>query len=631
MTLIEGLEPVRDFVEQTKPSKWQEIVIHDDLSAAAKRAALRLNALGSLYYFSRNILGHLRLSPKLHGYICGELERDTLRMVLEIPRDHFKTSLASVSAPMWWALDYSTEDEDLMISLGYSEEWLRWMRRAHYSSTRTLIASETIANARKIGVKIDGHYKSNAIFRMLFPRIIPKNFDRWNQDSMTHNRLDGEYHGEGTYDFIGVKGALQSRHYNRQVIDDAVGEKAINSELVMESTIDWVRKLPGAFDSDPLRPHALADQLFIGNRWSHKDLGTWLRANCSDMQFITHAADGSCEGHGCQIHRAGIPIFPEEFTLEKLAGIRAIEGSYNYAAQFLNRPTAPEAVRFKESWLKYYSVDVWREAKTSVEVSGEDRTRIANWGQLTDTMRMEALGIVQDKAEALGATPERLKKAMVHEVQSGGEVIPDTRAGELDRFAFLDPNHSGEYGRARNAILIVGVYNRPPAQRRIYLLDCWAKASSHEEWLNRAFSLKIGDRGLVMKWRCHAVYIESEVAGQQGWKYAIKERLKTMGLDACFSVRPLKTDRSQNAKTNRILGMESIFENGFFWINRTSATQWLEEYSEYPNGATMDLLDLTGYIPQTWGGGSGALTRQFVAEQLNRRKELLAKVSVAGY
>ena len=248
MNLPEGLEPAREFVQEHHPDKWQEIVIYDSMSPAAKKSAIRLNALGSLFYFSKVVLGHNRLSRSLHAYMCGELERDTVRLVMEIPRDHFKTTVASVSAPMWWALDFSANDEDLMCALGYGESFVRWMRRAHYSSTRTLIASETISNARKIGVKIDGHYSSNAIFRYLFPKIIPKDTARWNQDSMTHSRLDGEYHGEGTYDFIGVKGALQSRHYNRQIIDDPVGEKAINSELVMEGTIDWVRKLPGAFD-----------------------------------------------------------------------------------------------------------------------------------------------------------------------------------------------------------------------------------------------------------------------------------------------------------------------------------------------------------------------------------------------
>lgn len=544
---------------------------------------------------------------------------DSLYLVGEGYIPTHNTSLASVSAPMWWALPFTAEDEDQMYALGYSEAWIRWMRRAHYSSTRTLIASETISNARKIGVKIDGHYQSNAIFRYLFPSIIPKDSARWNQDSMTHNRMDGVYHGEGTYDFIGVKGALQSRHYDRQVIDDAVGEKAINSELVMETTIDWVRKLPGAFDSDPKRPGALADQLFIGNRWSHRDLNSWLRKNVPNLKFLTHACDGGC----CELHPSGTPIFPEEFTLEKLEEIRQIEGNYNFSAQYRNNPIAPDAVRFKESWLRHYSVDVWKEPSMS--------SQIVNWNQLSvETKNAIQGGHSEDVVESYGATPKRLKVALVHEVESG-EVIEDIRAGDLDRICLMDPNHSEEKGRARNAILVIGIYNRPPAKRRIYLLDCWAKSSSHEEWLNAALSTQPGKRGLAVKWRCHYLYIESEIAGQHGWKFAIRERMKTMGIDCQFTLRPLKTDRSSNAKHNRIISIESIYENGLFWVPRSGCGEWKQEYAEYPNGETMDLLDLTGYLPQFLGPGSRAATRDFVREEMQRSRNMLQSVGIAGY
>lgn len=614
-----GLEPVRDYVQETKPSKWQEIIIYEDASEAAKKTAIRLNALASLYYFSRNVLGHLRLSPNLHGYICRELERDSLRLVMEIPRDHFKTSLASVSAPMWWALPFTSEDEDLMFTLGYSDSWIRWMKRAHFSSTRTLIASETISNARKIGVKIDGHYKSNSLFRYLFPSIIPKDTARWNQDSMTHNRLDGQYHGEGTYDFIGVKGALQSRHYDRQVIDDAVGEKAINSDLVMETTIDWVRKLPGAFDSDPNDPTRLADQLFIGNRWSHRDLNSWLRINVPNLQFITHSADGGC----CDMHPAGVPIFPEEYTLEKLGEIRQIEGAYNFSAQYRNNPIAPEAVRFKESWLRHFSVDAWKEPEMT--------SQVVNWYQLSSgTRRAIQNGHSDDVLAAMGAEPKRLKAALIHEVQTG-EVIEDLRCADLDRVCLMDPNHSEEKGRARNATLVIGIYNRPPAKRRIYLLDCWAKASTHEEWLDSALSTRPGHRGLAVKWKCHYLYIESEVAGQHGWKFAIRERMKSMGVDGNFSVRPLKTERSANAKHNRIIAVESIYENGLFWVPRVGCDEWKREYSEYPNGSTMDLLDLTGYLPQILGPGSRVAARDFVRDEMKRSRGVLESIGIAGY
>lgn len=620
------LQPVADIlapqIASSPVHKWQTIHITEDMSPAAKKSAVRLNAFGSLYWFSKVILGHNRLSPSLHGYMCSELERDSLRMAMEIPRDHFKSTIASVSAPMWWALPFNDSDEELMRTLGYGDAWIRWMRRAHYSSTRTMIASEVLANARKIGSKIAGHYESNSLFRFIFSEILPKKTDKWNQDSMTQCRLDGEYHGEGTYDLIGVKGALQSRHYDRQVIDDPVGEKAINSDLVMETTIGWIQKLPGAFDSDPNDPTRMADQLFIGNRWSNRDVGTWLRKNVTGMRFVTHDAEGGC----CDLHPAGTPIFPEEFTMEKLAEIRSIFGSYYYAAQYRNNPVDPEAVRFKSSWLRHFTLNPF---------AGDANISIANSQQINRSPLPQEVIARQEREELAGGTPQRLKVAIHHEAQSG-EVIEDIRAGQLDRVAILDPNHAQEHGRSRHAIVVLGMYNNPPAPRRIYLLDCWAGATTFDEMIARLIGMQAGSKfglGMAFKWRVQHIYMESEVAGQQGWLRFFQDRVRAMGPAASFGVRGLKTDRSAGGKDKRIIGMEPIYENGLFWIPRTgeAANYFLQEYEQYPNGSTKDILDVIGYAPQTWGTGSRSNTRDFMREEVNRRQSLTQSIGIAGY
>ncbi len=606
--------------------KWQEIPVHPTLSEAAKQSAIRLNSLGSGFYFSKIVLGHSRLSG-FHRYCFSRFERMTLRMLFESPRDHFKTSCGSVTLPMWWALPFTPADEDYMLKLGYDDEWLRWMHRAHNPGTRTLIASETIGNARKIGTKIDGHYKSNSLFRWLFPEIIPKGTEKWNQDSMTHRRPAGCYHGEGTYDLIGVKGALQSRHYDRQVIDDPVGEKAINSDLVMETTIDWIRKLPGAFDSDPSRPGSLADQLFIGNCWSHRDVNYWLRKNVPYLEVESHSVDGGC----CELHPLGTYIFPEEWNAEKCEEVRQIEGNYNYQCQYRNRPVDPESVLFKTSWLRHYTQTEWVQPLHDITIANQQQLIYENLREARRAMRIEQ----EDEAEAQGATPARLKMALHHETVGAEAPMEDIRTGDLDRVAILDPNHSGDRSRCRNAIVVLGMYNRPNQPRRIYLLDVWAKASSHEEWIDAAISEKPGKRGLALKWRVHHLYIESQAAGQQGWYFVFKDRLA-----AIFSknrnefiptVRPLKTSRDANAKATRIRGMESIYENGFFWCRARGQELFLDEYEKYPNGDTIDILDLIGYAPQTWGIGSRAQARDFIYTEMQRRKKAVQQMGVAGY
>jgi hypothetical protein len=406
------------------------------------------------------------------------------------------------------------------------------------------------------------------------------------------------------------------------VIDDPVGEKAINSDLVMETTIGWIQKLPGAFDSDPKDPTRMADQLFIGNRWSNRDVGTWLRKNVIGMRFVTHDAEGGC----CSLHPAGQPIFPEEFTMEKLAEIRSIFGSYYYAAQYRNNPIDPEAVRFKTSWLRRFNLNPWE---------GEANVSVANSQQMSQVPTAVEVMRRHEREELAGAIPQRLKVAIHHETQSG-EVIEDIRAGQLDRVAILDPNHSEEHGRSRHAIVVLGMYNNPPQPRRIYLLDCWAGATSFDEMIARLIGMQAGTKfglGLALKWRVHHVYMESEVAGQQGWLRFFQDRVRNMGPAASFSVRGLKTDRSAGGKDKRIIGMEPIYESGMFWVPRTgeAANYFLQEYEQFPNGSTKDILDVVGYSPQTWGPGSRSGTRDFMREEMSRRQLSVQSIGIAGY
>lgn len=574
---------------------WDEIPLDIFKTPALQKLAMRLNALGSLFYFSKYVLGRDQLSPTLHGYLCRQFESDHIHVAIEFPRDHLKTTCGSESASMWWALPFTEVDEANMRKIGYGDEWIRYMKRVHNPSTRTLIASEVIGNARKIGVRIDGHYRNNAVFRKLFPEIIPsslrslntaegkKKKSRWNQDSMTHKRPPGPTEGEGTYDFIGVKGALQSRHYDRIIEDDLVGEKAVYSESVMETTIEWHRKLPGALTHRDDNPDLTGDQIIIGNRWSHKDLNSWIRENEPHYQFHNHSAEGGC----CDMHpQAGVPIWPEMFSMSKLAVIRQTEGSYNYSAQYLNNPVDPEACRFKESWLPRFNFEASEFRDNAV----------------VDTIRHETVN---------------------------GVAIPDLSMRLLNRVAILDVNHSGQAGRCRHAIIVAGYTQRTQTESpRVYLLESWAESCTFDKMIDKL----IGPKGLALKWHCHYLYVET-VAGQDGWYYLFQQKMRNLGLEAGFTVRKLKVDRGAGAKQRRIEGMEAMYENGMVWARRQGGgvNDFLHEYSRYPNGSTVDLLDAFGYLPQVMEGGSIPIQKQIIRQEAIKRQQAIQSLGVCGY
>lgn len=299
-----------------------------------KRIAYRLNSLGSFYFFSKVTLHHNRFVDHFHKPLAESIEAFHLQKVIEVPRDHFKTTLFSESAPMWWALPFTEVDEQYMRALGYSDNFISWMRRAHDRDTNTLVVSETIDNAVKIGIRINNHYASNALFRNLFPEILPDEQCKWTEKSMAHKRTKNSVNGEGTFDFLGVGGALQSRHYKRMIEDDLVGRKALKGDIVMNDTIEYHKLLVGAFDSSGDDKLVGNDEIVVGNRWSEKDLNQWMRENEDHFEIINHSALGGC----CTQHPLGKILFPEEFTLEKLEKWKKRLGPYLFSCFPANTP-----------------------------------------------------------------------------------------------------------------------------------------------------------------------------------------------------------------------------------------------------------------------------------------------------
>ena len=237
------------------------------------------------------------------------------------------STMASEGLPMWRTLPISQRDIDEFSALGYDKEFLRHMAVMHDCTMRNMLVSENISNSAKLGSKIRRHYESGAIYRTLFPETLPTSQERWTDFSLQVRQPAGcAPHGEGTFDFIGVGGATQSRHYNGLIIeDDLVGKKAVESPSVMEKTIEYHKLLPTLFDA-PDAAHE-GNQLVIGNRWDFHDLNSYIREHETWFDIESHSALGGC----CPDHPMDTPIFPEVFSLEKLEHRRHQLGSYLFS------------------------------------------------------------------------------------------------------------------------------------------------------------------------------------------------------------------------------------------------------------------------------------------------------------
>lgn len=558
--------------------------IHSDEKTL--RVINRLNALGSFYYHATQILGKNKFQKNpdplqnLHYQMCKVVEKDGLKEVIEIPRDHFKSTVYSECFPSWRALPFTAEDEDYMRHLGYGDRWIQWMKFAHNQDIRILLVSEVITNAKKLGVRLQSHYRDNAKFRYIFPEILPDASCTQNDESFHQMRTRaGKIQGEGTFDFIGVGSALQSRHYDMIVQDDLVGRAAFESDLTMQKTIEYHQLLVGAFDAAIDDGGRDNDEIIVGNRWSYKDLNSYIRSNEQYFNFTTHSALGGC----CALHPFGIPIFPEAFNLEKLARYKKRLGSYLFSCQYLNVPINPAEVKFQLKDLRRFSF-----------VKDPNVT-------FTDTSLFNH-----------SSTRVRTKVMIRHKVRDG-DVEEDVAPRNLKRYMIADPNHSGNDGRCRHAITVTGIAENP---RRVYLLDAWAKSCGTDEFI------EVMLHNAIEVWKLNEIHLET-IAAQKYLKYhmdyIITERARSDQRYKNLKIVELKTPKTANAKKMRIDGLGPIFERGEFWIADHGNDEFIEEFESYPSGKLVDILDTLGYGPSVWDFDTN--TEEIELEILKRREQ----------
>lgn len=195
-----------------------------------------------------------------------------------------------------------------------------------------------------------------------------------------------------------------------------------------------------------------------------------------------------------------------------------------------------------------------------------------------------------------------------------GTLIPTST---LRKFMRVDPAISERSGSARSAIVVDGVHS----DNRIFLLDTWAKRCQPFDMIEAIFDLQ-------ERWECEAVGIES-VAYQRILKPVIEAEAERRG--TWLNVICLTPD-SRERKENRIRGaLQPYLQRGLYWV-RQEFTEWLEEYSLFPNGTTIDLMDATAYGPPLWDSPpSDEDEAEFERQEDMFAQQMGGRCAVTGY
>jgi hypothetical protein len=322
---------------------------------------MRVRALYSNFYFVKVVLNYPELTDYFHqvemeNFIDRWAHGETKQWI-EWSRGFFKSTCFTIGTSIWITLPVTAEDTEYAIEKLHIPED-QWLLRAklHNQNARQLLAFETDANSTKKIGEIKWHFEENELFRSLFPEIAHTGKEpTWNNKCLIINRTaEGARHQEGSFEAIGVDGALQSRHYDIVWEDDLVGKAAVESDVVMAKTIRWHGLLHGCF-VDAARQVRFG----ISNRWGFNDLNSHIRANEPDFHFHTRSAWYLDPVNGAET--ATFPIDgtgKERFTIENLQAMKLNSSmtDYDFSCQYLNSPRLPGDAEFNLSQLHKYQV-----------------------------------------------------------------------------------------------------------------------------------------------------------------------------------------------------------------------------------------------------------------------------------
>jgi hypothetical protein len=188
-----------------------------------KRAAER-----SLFLFCKAVLNRHFLTDRLHRPVCEFLQKvPPFRKLVLMPREHAKTATASGGLPL-----------HIIIQPAETNIYFPGMEG---SECRIMLAGENMRMAKKNLRVLEEVHSGNKLFRALWPERVweaPRRESKlWNQEALIFPRQN-EW-PDPTIWAIGVDGAVTGSRPNVMIKDDLVSVEAANSDVVMDTAIEW--------------------------------------------------------------------------------------------------------------------------------------------------------------------------------------------------------------------------------------------------------------------------------------------------------------------------------------------------------------------------------------------------------
>ena len=237
-----------------------------------------------------------------------------------MPPRHGKSNLVSLRFPCWYL---GRHPEDYVVQAGYAES----IALTHSRQARDIFVSPEM--------------------RRLFPQVHYRP-ERVGQDVVIPQRQAAHEWGTvqgGSYSAVGVGGGLTGRGFNVGIIDDPLKDsEESGSDTIRESRWQWyttvfrTRLAPGA---------AI---IIVMTRWHHDDLvGRLLRQSAEDP------STDQWEVLHLRAIENGQALWPGQYPIDVLEGIRASIGSRSFMSLYQGEPEIAEGNIVKREWWEFYT------------------------------------------------------------------------------------------------------------------------------------------------------------------------------------------------------------------------------------------------------------------------------------
>lgn len=202
---------------------------------------LREKFQNSLYLTAKYLLGYNDITSHTHGDMIMNLQSDTRRKLICMPRGTFKSSVSSVSYPIWCLM--------------------------RDPNVRVLIDSEIYSNSKNFIREIRHKLESQQVADIFGPAIGPT----WGEGEITVAWRNKPFK-EASVTASGIEAVKVGQHYDIIICDDLNSDNNSRTPEARKKVIDHYRMLTSI-----LEPNGTL--VVVGTRYSSSDVLGWVLEN----------------------------------------------------------------------------------------------------------------------------------------------------------------------------------------------------------------------------------------------------------------------------------------------------------------------------------------------------------------